>query len=66
VESRHLPVVARSGGARLDRWLVGAVPALSRARIQALIDAGHVRVDGARRKPSYRVVAGERVEIELP
>jgi 23S rRNA pseudouridine1911/1915/1917 synthase len=59
-------VEAPATGARLDRWLVGAVPALSRARIQALIEAGHVRVDGVRRKPSHRVAAGQRVEIELP
>jgi 23S rRNA pseudouridine1911/1915/1917 synthase len=66
VESRHLTVEAPAAGARLDRWLVGAVPALSRARIQALIEGGHVRVDGLRRKPSHRVATGERVEIELP
>jgi 23S rRNA pseudouridine1911/1915/1917 synthase len=64
VESRHLTV--ESAGARLDRWLAGAVPELSRARIQALIEAGHVRVDGQRRKPSHRVATGERVEIEIP
>ena len=52
--------------ARLDRWLAGVVPELSRARIQGLIEEGHVRVNGLRRKPSYRVAAGERVEIVIP
>jgi 23S rRNA pseudouridine1911/1915/1917 synthase len=66
VESRQLIVEDAGAGARLDRWLAGAVPALSRARIQALIEAGHVRVDGARRKPAHRVATGERVEIEIP
>jgi len=66
VESRRLTVEEAGRRARLDRWLAGAVPELSRARIQALIEAGHVRVDGVRRKPSHRLAAGERVEIEIP
>jgi 23S rRNA pseudouridine1911/1915/1917 synthase len=66
VESRHLTVDAAAAGARLDRWLVDAVPHLSRAKLQALIDAGRVRVDGVRRKASHRVGAGERVEVEIP
>jgi 23S rRNA pseudouridine1911/1915/1917 synthase len=64
--SRSLTVERGGAGARLDRWLADAVPALSRAKIQALIDAGHVRVDGARRKASHRVVAGERVDVDIP
>jgi 23S rRNA pseudouridine1911/1915/1917 synthase len=60
-----LVVEAAATGERLDRWLVARVPGLSRARLQALIVGGHVRVDGVARKPSHRVVAGERIEIEL-
>ena len=66
MESRRLTVEEAGRRARLDRWLAGAVPELSRARIQALIEAGHVSVDGVRRKPSHRLAAGERVEIEIP
>jgi 23S rRNA pseudouridine1911/1915/1917 synthase len=51
---------------RLDRWLVTAVPELSRARLQALIDDGHVRVEGAARKAAHRLHGGEAVEIEIP
>jgi 23S rRNA pseudouridine1911/1915/1917 synthase len=42
------------------------VPDLSRARLQTLIERGHVRVDGARRKPAHRLAGGERVEMEVP
>ena len=53
-------------GTRLDRWLAGSLPDLSRARLRTLIDAGHVRVDGAFRKPSYRLSGGESIDIEVP
>lgn len=60
-------VVEESGaGTRLDRWLVSAVPELSRARLQTLIDDGHVRVGGAVRKAAHRLRGGETVEIEIP
>jgi 23S rRNA pseudouridine1911/1915/1917 synthase len=42
------------------------VPELSRARLQALIDAGHVRVDGGVPKSSRRLGGGERVSLEIP
>lgn len=63
---RRLRVAPAAAGARLDRWLADAVPDLSRARLQALIDAGRVRVDGAVRKAAYRVHGGEAVEVEVP
>ena len=53
-------------GSRLDRWLHERLPELSRARLQALIEAGHVRVDGAVRKPSHRLAGGARVQVEIP
>ncbi len=53
-------------GTRLDRWLAESVHDLSRARGQALIERGHVRVDGAPRKPAYRLSGGQRVEVEIP
>ena len=61
-----LVVDAAAAGERLDRWLAAHVSSLSRARLQALIAGGHVRVDSASRKPSHHVVAGERVEVEIP
>jgi 23S rRNA pseudouridine1911/1915/1917 synthase len=61
-----LTVDRAAAGLRLDRWLVTAVPDLSRARLQTLIDEGHVRVEGATRKAAHRLRGGEAVEIEIP
>ena len=66
MESRTFNVDRASAGTRLDRWLAAAVPEQSRAKIQALIDAGHVRVDGTAAKASHRLRAGERVQIAIP
>jgi 23S rRNA pseudouridine1911/1915/1917 synthase len=66
LERRALVVEPASAGERLDRWLVAHVRGLSRARLQALVTEGHVRVDGTARKPSHRVAAGESVVVEIP
>jgi 23S rRNA pseudouridine1911/1915/1917 synthase len=59
-------VQAAEAGERLDVWLAARLPALSRMRVKALIDGGHVRVDGAARKASHRLKAGEGVEALVP
>ena len=64
--ARRLAVAAADAGARLDRWLAEQVRELSRARLQALIDDGRVRVDGRARKASHRLGGGETVEVEIP
>jgi 23S rRNA pseudouridine1911/1915/1917 synthase len=61
-----LGVDAAVAGTRLDRWLADRLPELSRARLQALIGAGCVRVDGAVRKAAARLRGGERVEVDVP
>jgi len=61
-----LRVEPGAAGGRLDRWLHGRLPALSRAKLQALIADGHVRLDGRVPKPSHRLRGGERVEVEIP
>ena len=53
-------------GVRLDRWLGDRFPDLSRTRLQALVEEGHVSVDGARSKVSYRLREGERVVVTIP
>ncbi len=54
-------------GERLDRVLAAALPDLSRTRIQALVKAGKVMVDGApAANPSRRVAAGEAIAVEVP
>jgi 23S rRNA pseudouridine1911/1915/1917 synthase len=61
-----LTVEPESAGTRLDRWLSDRLTALSRARLQALIRGGLVRVDGAALKAAHRLRGGERVEVEVP
>ncbi len=60
-------VAPAHGGSRLDVFLARSLPDLSRARIQALVREGRVRVDArAVAEPSRRVKPGERVRIEVP
>jgi 23S rRNA pseudouridine1911/1915/1917 synthase len=49
---------------RLDQYLTHAIPDISRARVQLLIDAGQVRVDGHTAKPKQKLHGGESIEIE--
>jgi 23S rRNA pseudouridine1911/1915/1917 synthase len=55
-----------SAGARLDQQLAIAFPDLSRARIQALIESGCVRINGNLAKASRRLKGGEGVKLDLP
>jgi 23S rRNA pseudouridine1911/1915/1917 synthase len=66
-------VPATAAGARLDRFLADALPHalpgtdLSRSRIKALLQEGHVSKDGATiTDPSHRVKPGERYRVVLP
>ncbi len=57
-----MQVPREDDGIRLDRFL--AAPLGSRARAQALIDAGRVMVDGRRRPKRHAVREGETVEVD--
>lgn len=59
-------VTEEERGGRLDRVLARAWPELTRSRIQALIAAGHVTVDGRAAKASEAVRAGAEVHALLP
>ena len=59
-------VVEDSSGARLDQYLVGKLPELSRARIQALLKSGDILVNGAAAKPKTPVERGMRIEVTIP
>ena len=69
----HLVFTAAEGdaGERLDRFLGLAASerrfALSRTRLKALIESGHVVVDGvAVRDPAQRLSEGARIEVAAP
>jgi 23S rRNA pseudouridine1911/1915/1917 synthase len=61
-----LNVDAGAAGERLDRWLAARVADVSRARLQTLIEDGHVHVDGVVRKRAHRLHGGERIDVEVP
>lgn len=58
-----LKISAEHAGERLDRFLVSQAPEVSRARIQQLIAAGQVRVNGGEAKPSLRLREEDQVEL---
>lgn len=53
-------------GLRLDVAVSRLAPSFSRARVQRLVAAGLVRIDGRAAKPSSRLRGGERIEVEIP
>ena len=61
-----LIIGAEQAGERLDRFLAGAVPGLSRSQAQRLIDDGHVQVAGRQAKANLALKDGDQVSIELP
>ncbi|HKW90184.1 MAG TPA: RluA family pseudouridine synthase [Candidatus Acidoferrales bacterium] len=62
----RLAVAQDESGQRLDHFLSTHLAELSRTRLQTLIDHGRVRVDGAARKRSHRVDAGQTVTVDIP
>ena len=60
-------VAIEQANQRFDKWLAGAVPELSRTRLQALIDQGQVRCDGiVVTDGSMKVKPGQTVEVTVP
>jgi len=61
------PVVltAESGGQRLDVFVARSLPGLSRARVQKLIQDGHVTVGGAAAKAGLKLEQGQRVRVSV-
>lgn len=58
------PLVA--GRQRIDKWLFFTRMVKSRSLAQALVEAGHVAVNGQKvRQPSHNVKPGDRVELTL-
>jgi len=59
-----LVVPADCAGMRLDQALARLMPAHSRSRLKAWIDAGRVAVDGAVAPPRRKLAGGERVDVD--
>ena len=58
--------LVETGGERLDVYLSGQHPDLSRSRVRRLIDDGNVMVDGRASKASTRLADGQTVSIGIP
>ena len=61
-----LVVPPEAQGERLDAHLARALPALTRSRLQGLIEAGRVQVDGRPAKAAQRLRGGEALRVEVP
>jgi 23S rRNA pseudouridine1911/1915/1917 synthase len=66
LSDRRRLVVADEGAPRLDAFLAGHFPDLSRNRIESLLADGRVLVNGAVPRKSYRPAGGDIIEVEVP
>ena len=65
--SFHQFIVSPSdAGSRLDRVVASKCPGLSRSRVQELLVAALILVNGRSAKGSYRLRGGERITVEAP
>ena len=66
VETRAAPVTAAEHGLRLDKVLALRAPEFSRTWMQALIERGHVRLDGRTADTAARKLrAGQALAVDL-
>jgi len=65
-EGELLTLVATAGGDRLDKWLADQLGDRSRAEVQRWIEAGQVTLAGRILKASYRLSAGDAVDVVVP
>src|SRR5512133_2968445 len=59
-------VTEEGAGQRLDAFIAGAIPDLTRAAVQRLIEQGHVHLNAATPKPSVKLKLGEVVQVTVP
>jgi len=67
-KARHvrLRIRRKLPGRRLDKYLHGRFPHLSRTTIQRLIRQGAITVNGQPTKPSYEMAGGDIIELVIP
>jgi len=59
-------ISSEDAGRRLDQYLTGQIPDVSRARVQQIIEQGKVLVNGSGEKPSYKLRSGDRILLTGP
>src|SRR5689334_8081544 len=65
LEVRTFRIDAQDAGLRLDAYLATHIDGWSRARLQRLIEAEDVLVNGKPNKPSYKLREHDELEVEL-
>src|SRR2546421_490292 len=65
-ETLVFDVSEEDAGTRLDAFLAARVRGVSRTALKRAIEDGDALVDGRAAKPSHKLRAGERIEVELP
>jgi 23S rRNA pseudouridine1911/1915/1917 synthase len=63
---RRVILQADRAGVRVDKYIAEAVPDLSRAAVQRLMDEGRILVNGAAVKPSRRLELGDTISVLIP
>ena len=64
---RDYEVTSREEGWRLDIFVLEKAPDwVSRSMVQKAIKEGKILVNGEKKKPSYKVKKGEKIQIDLP
>jgi 23S rRNA pseudouridine1911/1915/1917 synthase len=53
-------------GERLDRAVASTLPEFSRSRVQALLEAGRIHVEGRPGRAALRLKGGETIEVSVP
>ena len=66
VQHVRLRVRRKLPGRRLDKYLHGRFPHLSRTAIQRLIKQGEVKVNGQSTKSSYEMSGGDVIDLTIP
>ncbi len=65
--THNLTVDADEAGQRLDRWLAGRLPEMSRSRLKQLIESGNLKSGGSvMRQPSRKVQEDETFSLTVP
>lgn len=59
-------ITETEAGVRVDLFLAGKMPGISRSRVQRLIEEDHLLVNGRKVKVSYRLKAEDALEFVLP
>jgi 23S rRNA pseudouridine1911/1915/1917 synthase len=66
LEIQHITINNEEAGKRLDAFLASQLRDTSRTRIQRAIEGGDVLVNEHAVKPSYKLRAGDQIDIDFP